>query len=217
MREPSPRSRKAVEIVVPVSPRAHIAGLMTQGIAAMDPSRVLQEYADTGSDEAFGALAEKYMGLVYSACLRQLKDRHLAEDACQAVFLLLSQKARGLRQDYLAGWLLTTARYACANIRKSEDRRQRREKAVAMNVHAAVDSSNDLLDFLDDALGHLKSGDREALVLRYLREQPVSEIAAALGISEEAARSGSGGGWKSCAGISRAAGSRPIRQRLGRF
>jgi DNA-directed RNA polymerase specialized sigma24 family protein len=80
----------------------------------MDDSQLIQEYAGSRSNDAFKAVIEQYVGLVYSACLRQLKDRHLAEDASQAVFLLLSQKAGALNPGHLAGWLLTTSRYACA-------------------------------------------------------------------------------------------------------
>ncbi len=152
----------------------------------MDDSQLIQEYARSRSDDAFKGLVDQYVGLVYSACLRQLKDRHLAEDATQAVFILLSQKAGALQQAYLTGWLLTTSRYACANIRRSQQRRQRREQVVAMNQTTTTDTPSE--DLLDDALCHLKSAEREALVLRYLNEQPIGEVAEKLGVSEEAAR-----------------------------
>jgi RNA polymerase sigma factor (sigma-70 family) len=149
----------------------------------------IKQYAATGDNVAFNTLVEQYVGLVFSACLRQLKDRHLAEDATQAVFILLSQKAGSLRQAYLAGWLLTVSRYACANIRKNQMRRQRREQAVAMKSIVATEESRvDLLDLLDAALGQLKAADREALVLRYLKEQTLDEVAEQLGVSQEAAR-----------------------------
>jgi RNA polymerase sigma factor (sigma-70 family) len=156
----------------------------------MNESPLIEEYAASRSDDVFKSLVDQYVGLVYSACYRQLKDRHLAEDATQAVFILLSQKAGSVRQAYLTGWLLTTSRYACANIRRTEQRRQRREQVVAMNQTATTPEApgNDLLDQLDDALCHLKAADREALVLRYLREQPIASVAEQLGVSEDAAR-----------------------------
>src|SRR5437763_1971371 len=100
----------------------------------MDDSQLLQEYVTNGSASAFAALVERYLRLVHGACLRQLGDRQLAEDATQGVFVLLSMRAGSVRQARLAGWLLTAARYASANIRKSAARRERREKVVAM-VH----------------------------------------------------------------------------------
>jgi hypothetical protein len=49
-------------------------------------------------------------------------------------------------------------------------------------------SNNDLLDLLDEALSRLKAADRQALVLRYLKEQPLSDVAEKLGVSQDAAR-----------------------------
>jgi len=159
----------------------------------MNDSPLIQDYAASRSDDAFSALVEQYVGLVFSACCRQLEDRHLAEDATQAVFILLSQKAGALGQAYLSGWLLTTSRFVCSNIRKNQQRRQRRERVVAMNQPTTTEaaeaaSNNELLDMLDEALCHLKPADREALVLHYLKEQSMSDVAAKLGVSPDAAR-----------------------------
>src|SRR5262245_2563001 len=97
-----------------------------------DDAQLLEEYASSRSEAAFAELIERYVGLVYSSCWRQLRDRHLAEDATQAVFLLVSQKAasRSLRASTLAAWLLSTARYTCANLGRSDRRRRRHETAV---------------------------------------------------------------------------------------
>ena len=151
--------------------------------------QLLQAFAACRSDDAFGSLVNEYVGLVYAACFRQLKDSHLAEDAAQAVFLLLSRKAGTLREASPAGWLLTTSRYVCANMRKSRERRLSREQVVAMHPHTpAPDENNDLLELLDEALCHLRAGEREALVLRYLREESMGDVATMLGVSQAAAR-----------------------------
>jgi RNA polymerase sigma factor (sigma-70 family) len=155
----------------------------------MDDSLLIQEYARSRSDDAFKGVVDQYVGLVYSACVRQLKDRHLAEDATQAVFLLLSQKRGVLSKPYLSGWLLTTARYACANIRRSEHRRARREQVAAMNKSNETQTRGDEIEaLLDEGLCHLKPADREAVAQHYLGEKPVDEVARKLGVSTEAAR-----------------------------
>ncbi len=156
----------------------------------MTDSELLQSYAQNRSEEAFATLIDRYIRLVYSACQRQLTDRHLAEDATQGVFVLLSQKARKISGDRLAGWLLTTARYACANIRRTQMRREQREQVAAMNQDRPSENDNnrELLNLLDEALCRLPAKYREALILRYLKEQPLTEVGQSLGISEEAAR-----------------------------
>jgi len=149
----------------------------------------LGEYVRTKSPDAFRLVVERYAGLVYCACQRHLKDNHLAEDATQAVFLLLSQKAAGVRQARLASWLLTAARYACANIRKSQNRREKREQGVAMRLDATTEKpKSDLTDLLDEALHQLSARDREALISRYLDDSPIERIAQRHNISGAAAR-----------------------------
>jgi len=155
----------------------------------MNDLELLAEYTRNRSDEAFAAIVERYIRLVHSACWRQMGDAQLAEDATQMVFVLLSRKAASLRHAELAGWLLTTAHYTCANMKRAETRRVRRESVVAMNPTAsAVEPNNELLQLLDEGLLRLPADDRQALVARFLRDEPLRQVGEALGLSEDAAR-----------------------------
>jgi RNA polymerase sigma factor (sigma-70 family) len=155
----------------------------------MTDLELLAEYSRNRSDEAFTALVERYIRLVHSSCWRQLGEAQLAEDATQMVFVLLSKKAATLRHAELAGWLLTTAHFTCANMKRSEGRRARRELVVAMNAdETCVAENHDLLQLLDEGLLRLRPDDREALVARFLREEPLRHVGESLGLSEDAAR-----------------------------
>src|SRR5215203_3455620 len=71
---------------------------------------MLNAYVNGGEESSFARLVELHLGMVYSACRRMLGDGHAAEDAAQAVFILLAQKASSLKSTVvLAGWLHTTA------------------------------------------------------------------------------------------------------------
>ena len=73
---------------------------------------LLREYVDRGSEAAFESLVKRHVDMVYSTALRQLRDPHLAQDATQAVFVLLARKARCLRSSViLGGWLYRTANF----------------------------------------------------------------------------------------------------------
>ncbi len=51
-----------------------------------------------GSEEAFRTIVgPSHISMVYSVCLRQLRDPHWAEDVSQAVFILLAKKAGQLK------------------------------------------------------------------------------------------------------------------------
>jgi len=123
--------------------------------------------------------------------LRQVQDPVLAQDVAQAVFLLLAQKAARLgRTVVVSGWLFQTTRFVAARVRRTEQRRQRREQeALKMaQLNATHDAEHDLAPAVDDALAQMGETDRNALLLRFVEGRSYREVAAALGVSEEAAK-----------------------------
>lgn len=46
----------------------------------MDDWQLLQNYIERDSDAAFRTLVNRYVNLVYSVALRQVRDAHLAEE-----------------------------------------------------------------------------------------------------------------------------------------
>src|SRR6266404_830956 len=93
---------------------------------------LLRAYAANGSDDAFRTVLERYVGLVHSAALRQVRNPQLAEEVTQAVFIVLARKAASLRSGtVLAGWLFRTTRFVAARAVRDEQRRQRREQEAA--------------------------------------------------------------------------------------
>lgn len=162
-----------------------------------DDRQLLMDYAKTGSQNAFALLVERHIDLVYSAALRQVRDRHLAEDVTQAVFLLLSQKAKKLGSGtVLAGWLFNTVRFAAANVLKQERRRAGREKRKvemdAPHIESAAEDEamiwEEVSPVLDAAMSSLAVAERDALLLRFMQGKTHQAVGATMGISEDAAR-----------------------------
>ena len=61
--------------------------------------QLLQRYARQGSEEAFAALVNQHLDLVYSAALRQVRSPQLAEEVAQSVFTDLSRNGHKLSPD----------------------------------------------------------------------------------------------------------------------
>src|SRR5947207_14189244 len=80
-----------------------------------------------------------------------------------------------------------------ANLRRSEDRRQRREQeAQTMNELLSSDPSESVWrqvqPVLDDAMHELDETDRSAVVLRFFEGRSLKEVGLAIGLNENAAR-----------------------------
>jgi RNA polymerase sigma factor (sigma-70 family) len=157
----------------------------------MDADRdMLGTYVRDRSEPAFARLVERHLGMVYSACRRMLGDAHAAEDAVQAVFILLAQKAAMLKPGVvLAGWLHNTARYVCSNMKRVEGARRRHEMKAAGQRPTSTSEDHPIDEAeVDAALGRLGDADRDAVVLRFFQGLSFRDVGVALGISEEAAR-----------------------------
>src|SRR5580693_6075403 len=94
----------------------------------MDDWVLLRQYAANRSETAFARLADRYIKFVYGACLRELGNECLAEDATQVVFLILARKAGSIRKGaMLSSWLVTTSRFVCRSMTRQEARRAQHE------------------------------------------------------------------------------------------
>src|SRR6516225_10421299 len=80
--------------------------------------QLLARFVAERDESAFAALVRRHGPMVLGVCRRVLRDRHAAEDAFQATFLVLLRRARFLdRRGSLAGWLYTVAYHVALRAR----------------------------------------------------------------------------------------------------
>ncbi|HEY2082517.1 MAG TPA: sigma-70 family RNA polymerase sigma factor [Verrucomicrobiae bacterium] len=158
----------------------------------LDDSSLLREYAESASEAAFAALVRRHINKVYSVALRHTGNPAQAEEITQAVFVILAKKSRHLgRGVIVSGWLYQTARFTAITFLRSEIRRVRREQEAYMQSSLNEDQPDlwrQIAPLLDAGMARLNEKDRHAIVLRYFDGKSMSEVGAALGANEDAAK-----------------------------
>lgn len=153
---------------------------------------LLRDYAATGSEAAFTELVGRYTDLVYSAALRQVGEPEAARDVTQGVFVDLARKAAKLNSDtLLAGWLYRSTRYAVLNELRSRKRRQERERQAMQLLDSGSETAPDweqIAPLLDEAIASLGEQDRDALLLRFFRNESLASVGNFFGTSEDTAQ-----------------------------
>jgi RNA polymerase sigma factor (sigma-70 family) len=154
--------------------------------AALTDAELLARFALQGDEDAFAVLVRRHGPLVLGVCRRVLRDAHDADDAFQAVFLLLARKAGSLsRPDLLASWLHGVACRTAARARADAARRRARERQAPVAAAAPEDDLawRDLWPVLDEEVSRLPERYRVPVVLCYLEGQTNAEAARRLGCS----------------------------------
>ncbi len=170
----------------------YVRAIFRDGVAAeLTDHELLERFTgrpggDAPAETAFAALVARHGPMVLRVCRATLRDEHDAQDAFQAVFLVLVHKARTLSaRDSLGPWLHAVALRVSSHARASEMQRRIHERRyAALGSRSAGDHeclSDDSIATIHEELGRLPEGWRKALVLCDLEGLTHEEAAGRLG------------------------------------
>ncbi|MBX9585049.1 MAG: sigma-70 family RNA polymerase sigma factor [Gemmataceae bacterium] len=138
--------------------------------------------------DAFAVLVRRHGPMVLGVCRRVVGDVHTADDAFQAVFLVLARRAAAVRPRAAVGnWLYGVAYRTALKARAVRARRHARFKQVdAMPEPPAPPPSDpwtDLRPVIDEELARLPDKYRLPVVLCDLEGRPQRAVAKHLGVA----------------------------------
>jgi RNA polymerase sigma factor (sigma-70 family) len=141
--------------------------------------QLLQGFIDRQEEAAFAELLCRHGPMVLGVCRRLLCHEQDAEDAFQACFLVLAQKAASIRgPDALANWLRRVAYHIATAARARAARRRVVERrAAVMQPAGSQPAGSERRWMLDEELNCLPRKYQAPLVLCYLEGKTHDEAA----------------------------------------
>jgi len=159
----------------------HLRGLAAAAGGGVPDGQLLERFTAGREEAAFAALVRRHGPMVFGVCRRVLHNRHDAEDAFQATFLVLARKAGSIADPGLLGnWLYGVATRIARKARVAQRKRQQREKPVwCLPSLPAPDAParDDLGSVLREELNRLPEKYRVPVGLCYLEGKTNAEAA----------------------------------------
>ncbi|MEZ6073412.1 MAG: sigma-70 family RNA polymerase sigma factor [Pirellulales bacterium] len=155
-------------------------------------AELLMQFQRHGDEEAFAALVGKHGPMVMAVCRQVLRRQADAEDAYQAVWIVLMRRSRAIRnRASLGGWLYRVAHRTAL---RAARRRHRQNEVAMQDQHtecvdplAAVGRHSLVRELLEE-VDALPERYRDPLVLVYLQGKSYAEAAGELECTPAALR-----------------------------
>lgn len=141
-------------------------------------AELLRRFSHDRDEAAFELLVWRHGAMVLGLCRRAVRDEQLAEDAFQAVFLVLARKAGAVRGN-LGGWLFKVARRV--SLRAAARQPVTLPAVETATEHPDSAERNELSELLDAEIARLPERLRRPVVLCYLGGQSTEDAARELG------------------------------------
>lgn len=166
----------------------HLHQVATEIPDQLGDRELLERFVTHRDEIAFEVLLARHGRMVMGVCQRILHDPVVAEDAFQATFLVLANRAASLaRGDQLACWLYGVARRSALRAKVEAAKRRGRETAVVPSQTSPDPlgeiTARELSAILDEELSKLGSRYRVPLVLCYFEGQTQDQAARSCGWS----------------------------------
>lgn len=154
---------------------------------------LLSAFRLSGDNNLLGILLQRYTLLLLGVGIKYLRDKTLAQDAVQQVFLkAITHLPKDNIQNF-KGWLYVLMRNHCLQVLRDKhyltDEQQLSNQSEAATDKDEIAWKEFALDNIDDALQLLEEQQRKCIILFYLKKQSYKQIGEETGYSFEQVKS----------------------------
>ena len=163
-------------------------------VGSMTDAQLLEWFVsgrDDPAEAAFEELVNRHGPMVFRVCRSVLRDAHDAEDAFQATFLVLAQRAKSIRRHgSIASWLYGVAHRVASRAKGDAVRRRARDARVAVRIMESYSPAEECHDgaTLLEEINALPERLRAAVALCYLEGLTYEAAAQQLRVSAATVR-----------------------------
>ena len=153
-------------------------------------AQLLQNFlrgTDESAEAAFTALVDRHSPIVHRVCIDVIGNLHDAQDAAQAVFLILARKARSIRKpESLGPWLHGVALRVARRVKSQMARRKAAERCkahISTRQQDLAEHGHDSMrhDDLHNEIDRLPEKYRLPIILCYMQGRTQPQAAQMLG------------------------------------
>ncbi len=156
---------------------------------------LLDRYRSTQDVAVLGVLYERYMHLVYGACLKYLKDAETSKDAVMNIFEELVVKLKTHRVDNFRSWLFVVSKNHClmqlrreGKIKTTEIPESVMQSEEDVHLDGVMEKEKHLVA-LEECLDKLPAEQQRMVRMFYLENKCYNDIADSTGIEWNRIRS----------------------------
>jgi RNA polymerase sigma-70 factor (ECF subfamily) len=156
---------------------------------------LLEKYRSTQDTAVLGVLYERYMHLVYGACLKYLKDAETSKDAVMNIFEELVVKLKTHRVDNFRSWLFVVSKNHCLMHLRREGKIKTTEIPEAVmqseddaHLNGVMEKEKHLVA-LEECLDKLPAEQQRMVRMFYLENRCYNDIADSTGMEWNRIRS----------------------------
>lgn len=148
----------------------------------------MARFQETLDEKVFEQIVDRFLAPALAVAGQILRDTAAAEDAVQEALLRVVRRRERYRPSLpFSNWFYAVLRNVCRDMLRRQARRARAMQDLAARRDAPAAPMTAAADALE-LLAKLPAAARAVLVLRIVNQLPFRDVAAALGISEEAAK-----------------------------
>jgi RNA polymerase sigma-70 factor (ECF subfamily) len=162
---------------------------------ALSDLELVNLYKKSGDLKVLADLYQRYMDLVYAACLKYLKDPEISKDAVMAIFEELVGKLKKHEVENFKGWLYTLSKNHCLmmlrsgkHLKTNEFDPDRMQLTEEMHLNGVMEREQHL-NQLAKCLETLPAEQKMTVELFYLKNKCYQEISELTGFEWNKVRS----------------------------